>query len=85
MGFLFKSKKNKTSTTVNNLSTGKVISFLNQKGGVGKTTMCFNSAHALARQGARVLCIDMDPQANLSLLFNCELGDEEYSIFHLLV
>ena len=64
---------------------GKVISFLNQKGGVGKTTMCFNSAHALARQGARVLCIDMDPQANLSLLFNCELAEDEHSIFHLLV
>ena len=85
MGFLFKSKKNKAISASQNLKTGKVISFLNQKGGVGKTTMCFNSAHALARQGARVLCIDMDPQANLSLLFNCELGDEEHSIFHLLV
>jgi chromosome partitioning protein len=52
---------------------------------VGKTTMCFNSAHALARQGHRVLCIDMDPQANLSLLFNIELKEEESSIFHLLI
>jgi len=49
------------------------ISVINQKGGVGKTTMAFNVAHALARQGEkRVLCIDMDPQANLSLL--CSSG-----------
>ena len=48
---------------------GKVIAFLNQKGGVGKTTMAFNMAHALAMKGHRVLCLDMDPQANLSLLF----------------
>ena len=87
MGFLFKSKKEKSLSIANELITpkGKVISFLNQKGGVGKTTMCFNSAHALARQGHRVLCIDMDPQANLSLLFNIELKEDEKSIFHLLI
>ncbi|MFZ9001947.1 MAG: ParA family protein [Bacteriovoracaceae bacterium] len=63
---------------------GKVISFLNQKGGVGKTTMAFNTAHALSKQGHRVLCIDMDPQGNLSLLFNREVKDD-YHIHHLLV
>ncbi len=63
---------------------GKVISFLNQKGGVGKTTMAFNTAHALAREGNQVLCLDMDPQANLSLLFNREVKDG-YHIHHLLM
>ena len=63
-----------------------MISFLNQKGGVGKTTMCFNSAHALlAQTGAKVLCLDMDPQANLSLLFNKEVNEEDHSIYHLLI
>ena len=66
---------------------GKVISLLNQKGGVGKTTMAFNIAHALAKQGEkRVLCIDMDPQANLSLL--CSGGvslEKDNNIFHLLI
>ena len=47
----------------------KVISLINQKGGVGKTTMAFNTAFALAEKGHKVLAIDLDPQANLSLLF----------------
>mgnify|MGYP003951981377 CR=1 FL=1 len=65
----------------------RVIAFLNQKGGVGKTTMCFNAAHALAEQGKRVLCIDMDPQANLSLLFGVDLAEKEnaYSVHQLLI
>ncbi len=61
-------------------SQKKVIAFLNQKGGVGKTTMCFNSAHALARKGHKVLCIDFDPQANLSLLFNVETSDNIHQL-----
>ena len=80
---LFFNKKNDEDSTRNDIA--KVISFLNQKGGVGKTTMCFNAAYALAKQGNRVLCIDMDPQANLSLLFGAELSEEDYSIHHLLV
>ncbi len=84
MGFLFNKKKINKKTT-NQLPSAKVISFLNQKGGVGKTTMCFNSAHALAQTGAKVLCLDMDPQANLSLLFNKEVSEEDHSIYHLLV
>ena len=58
---------NKTNQVSNEKGKGKVLSFLNQKGGVGKTTMAFNTAHALASGGKKVLCIDMDPQANLSL------------------
>ncbi len=77
------------------VSTSKVVAFLNQKGGVGKTTMAFNVAHALARQGQKVLCLDMDPQANLSLLFGIDLAQAQqnetssipgpYSVYHLLI
>lgn len=64
----------------------KVVAFINQKGGVGKTTMAFNCAHALAKRGKRVLAIDLDPQANLSLLFGVEAEVEErFHIHHLMV
>ncbi|GCD83708.1 chromosome partitioning protein ParA [Parageobacillus thermoglucosidasius] len=43
---------------------GKVISFINMKGGVGKTTLTVNIADKLAEQGEKVLVIDMDPQFN---------------------
>lgn len=42
----------------------KIISFLNIKGGVAKTTSCVNVAAQLGREGKKVLIIDMDPQSN---------------------
>ncbi len=44
----------------------KKIIFLNQKGGVGKTTTAVNVGSALAREGYRVLLVDLDSQGNLS-------------------
>jgi chromosome partitioning protein len=62
---------------------GKVIALMNQKGGVGKTTMAFNLAHAFAHQGKKVLCLDMDPQGNFTSLFNVEIPEKH--MHHLLV
>jgi chromosome partitioning protein len=44
----------------------QVLTFLNQKGGVGKTSCCFHLAGTLARGGRRVLLVDNDPQASLT-------------------
>ena len=47
----------------------QVLSFLNFKGGSGKTTSAVHTAQRLALKGYRVLCVDIDPQASLTTLF----------------
>jgi chromosome partitioning protein len=51
------------------------ISFVNNKGGVGKTTLCCNLAQALAIVGQKVLCIDNDGQHNLSGMLGLPVAD----------
>ena len=60
------------------------IAVINQKGGVGKTTTTANLGAALARSGQRVLIIDLDPQAHLTLHYGVELADDQPSIYELL-
>ena len=62
----------------------RIIAMMNQKGGVGKTTPAANLAAALVMEGMRVLTIDMDPQAHLSLSFGVEIDEESYSLYDLL-
>jgi chromosome partitioning protein len=63
----------------------KVIAFANQKGGVAKTTTTLNLAAAFAEEGHRVLCIDMDPQGNLTMSQGIDPDSLELSMFDVLV
>ena len=62
-----------------------VIAFANQKGGVAKTTSTLNLAAALAEEGNRVLCVDMDPQGNLTMSQGLNPDSIERSMFDVLV
>jgi chromosome partitioning protein len=62
-----------------------VIAFANQKGGVAKTTTTLNLAVALAELGHRVLCIDLDPQGNLTMSQGIDPDKVEKSLYDVLV
>jgi chromosome partitioning protein len=63
----------------------KIIAFANQKGGVAKTTTTLNLAAAFAEAGNRVLCVDMDPQGNLTMSQGIDPDTLDTSMYDVLV
>jgi chromosome partitioning protein len=63
----------------------RIIAFFNQKGGTAKTTSTLNVAAALAERGHRVLTIDLDPQASLSMAIGTDVTAIDLSVYDLLL
>ena len=62
----------------------QIISVINQKGGVGKTTTVINLATALSSLGKKVLVIDLDPQGNATTGFGLSNSDGTQTIYDVL-
>jgi chromosome partitioning protein len=62
----------------------RVIAIVNQKGGCGKTTTATNLAGCLARDGARVLVVDLDPQAHATLALGIDPEDLDENLYEVL-
>jgi chromosome partitioning protein len=63
----------------------RIFTVANQKGGVGKTTSTVNLAAALARAGASVLVIDLDPQGNASTALGIEHRADTVSVYDVMI
>ena len=64
---------------------GKVVSFSNQKGGVGKTTSCVNISAQIASKGKKVLMIDMDPQGNATSVLGLQKSKIKNTIYDVII
>ncbi len=63
----------------------RIVAFFNQKGGTAKTTSTLNVAAALAERGERVLAVDLDPQASLTMALGVDITNLDISVYDLLV
>lgn len=63
----------------------RIIAFFNQKGGTAKTTSTLNVAAALAEAGRKILAVDLDPQASLTMACGVDIADLTVSVYDFLI
>lgn len=63
----------------------RIIALFNQSGGVGKTTVTQNIGYQLSMKGHRILLIDMDPQASLTMFMGVDVAQLDKTIYNALV
>ncbi|MBN8645830.1 MAG: ParA family protein [Planctomycetes bacterium] len=66
-------------------AASRVIAFMNQKGGVGKTTSVVNIAAGIAQRGRSVLLVDMDPQAHSTISLGVDPAAQQASVYDVLL
>jgi chromosome partitioning protein len=81
----FEERSRPDLSIVGGVAVGQVIAFANQKGGVAKTTTTLNLGVALVERGKRVLCVDLDPQSNLTMSQGVDPDELERTMFDVLV
>jgi len=69
-----------TTPAAGHIPKGRRLAFMNNKGGVGKTTVMRELAGGLARRGRTVLAIDMDPQGNITRRLGVRLAPGQYTM-----
>lgn len=63
----------------------RIVAIVNQKGGVGKTTLAVNLSAGLAKENKKVLLLDLDPQANASIALGVDAHSEIKSVYDILI
>jgi len=74
-----------TTKTKGRVNLSRIIAVANQKGGVGKTTTTINVAAYLAKNGARVLLCDLDPQGNTSSGLGIDKSALQHGLYEVLI
>ena len=67
------------------MADATIVAIANQKGGVGKSTTAINLGAGLAKQGERILLVDLDPQGNTSSGLGIDRSSIEYSTYDVLI